>query len=417
MQKNDNHSGLSMSADTLSASLRHKLALFAVAAAFVVIGLGAFTRLVDAGLGCPDWPTCYGHILWPHDEVSTEKANAVFNETPVEHDKTWPEQVHRLFASLLGLVSLVIFALGIRASQDKKLNRTLIALVTVLLVSLVTRIVLAAKWDVGADPMHDFFDLTIAGIVLVIFAIMAVLGLKRGQSLSAVKLSAFIVGFVILQGLFGMWTVTLKVWPQVVTLHLLGGFTVVSLFWLLALRLRNNPWRYDAETLQGVKRLQAVAALGLLVVFLQIALGGWTTSNYAAVACPDFPTCQHQMWPDMDFKRGFDISQGIGPNYLGGQMENEARIAIHMSHRIGAIITTVFLVFLFLRLSAIKQAQTTVMGFTLLGVLFLQVGLGLANIIFHFPLSVAVLHNAGGAILLLTMVTLNYRIATAKLTP
>jgi cytochrome c oxidase assembly protein subunit 15 len=392
-----------------------KLALLAVAMAFVVIALGAFTRLVDAGLGCPDWPTCYGHVLWPKTEGQIEAANQVFDETPVEMDKTWPEQVHRIFASNLGLVSLILFGLAVRNNGGVSNNKLMLVCVTGFIAALIIKIALKATWDYGALAMHDIYDILVGLSVLAIFAVIAFAGVKQGPSQSAVKLSAFIVGFVVLQGLFGMWTVTLKVWPQVVTLHLLGGFTVAALFFLLALRLQAKPWQVTGEQLARINRLKPIAMAGLLIVFIQIALGGWTTSNYAAVACPDLPTCQHQMWPEMNFKKGFNIFQEIGPNYLGGQMENAARVAIHMSHRIGAIITTVFILFLFVKILALESPQATRLGFVLVAVLLTQIALGLGNIIFHFPLSVAVLHNGVGALLLLTLVALNQRIKTAIL--
>ena len=404
---------------TVKYSLIHKLALFAVFAAFVVIALGAFTRLADAGLGCPDWPTCYGHVLWPGDAEQTAAANQIFNETPVEHDKTWPEQVHRLFASSLGLISLLIFGLALschrKESQNDKNSKQrgiLIAVVLSFLIVLMVKIALTATWTYGATAMHDQYDIIVGLVVLALFAVIAGLGLKYGSSHSAIKHSAFLVGFVVLQGLFGMWTVTLKVWPQVVTLHLLGGFTVVSLFWLLALRLRGG-WRLINSDLVNVKSLKNFAIAGLVIVFIQIALGGWTTSNYAALACPDLPTCQNQLWPKMNFSQGFNVFQEIGPSYLGGMMENSARVAIHMSHRIGAMMTTVYLIFLFFKLIRVKHAVTTRMAYIVLGVLLTQVALGLGNIVFHFPLGVAILHNGVGAILLLVMVTLNQRIITA----
>ncbi len=386
------------------------LAFCSVLAAFIVIGMGAFTRLADAGLGCPDWPTCYGHILWPIDNEEITVANQAYDETPVENDKTWPEQVHRLFAATLGLISLLIFAIAIKNGKDKTLNKQLVSLVSILLIALVIRITSAAQWDVGASVMTDFFDVIIGCLCLLVFASIAFLAKRRGASGTPIILPAFIVAFVIMQGLFGMWTVTLKVWPQVVTTHLLGGFTVVSLLWLLTLRLQARHWQFDQSVIEKVTGLKKLTYIATVIVFLQIALGGWTTSNYAAVACPDLPTCQNQWWPEMDFAKGFDITQAIGPNYLGGQMDNAARMAIHMSHRIGAVITTLALVLLAFKLFMIRQRTTTSMAIIILFVLAIQVILGLSNIIYQFPINVAVAHNAVGAVLLLVMVTLNYRL-------
>ena len=390
-----------------------KIAFFAVIVAFVVIALGAFTRLADAGLGCPDWPTCYGHILWPETAEQINSANSVFTETPVETNKTWPEQVHRLFASSLGFISLLLFGLAVKNNPDRRQNVLMTGVVVMLLTALVSKIALKMTWTYGAEAMHDIYDVVVGFTVLGLFLVIAASAKQHGTTVSALKLSTFLVAFVILQGLFGMWTVTLKVWPQVVTLHLLGGFSVVSTIWILAQRLQGLSWQLPTDSLQQVKALKPLAIAGLVIVFVQIALGGWTASNYAAVACPDLPTCQARWWPTMDFLRGFDIFQEIGPSYLGGQMANEARMAIHMAHRIGAIITTVYLVFLFLKLLAVPVFQVQRLAVVLVAVLLAQVALGLSNIIFHFPLAIAVLHNAVGAVLLLVLVTINHRVITA----
>jgi heme a synthase len=324
-----------------------RLALAAVLLAVVVIVLGAFTRLVDAGLGCPDWPGCYGHVLWPTEAEEISRANAAFPDAPVEADKTWPEMVHRYFATTLGVFGIALVVVAFR-------NR------------------------------------------------------GSGQPL---KLPVFLLGFIILQGMFGMWTVTLKLWPQVVTAHLLGGFTTLSLLWLLVLRLNNRHWQLPADL---IARFKALALLGLAIVVVQIALGGWTTSNYAAVACPDLPTCQAQWWPKMDIGSGFNMFQEVGPNYLGGQLDNDARVAIHMSHRIGAVLTLFVVGLLALRLLRSGQPQLANAGRVIGAVLLLQFGLGLSNIFFNFPLLVAVSHNAVGAFLLLAVLTLNYYLLTAE---
>ena len=326
-----------------------RLALFGVALAICVIVLGAFTRLVDAGLGCPDWPGCYGHILWPTEAEEIAAANQAYPSAPVEADKTWPEMVHRYFATGLGIISIGLVALA---------------------------------WRKRA-PGQPF------------------------------KLPLFLLAFIILQGMFGMWTVTLKLWPQVVTAHLLGGFTTLSLLWLMTLRLDNQPWRLSGPQHRYVQKIKPYALLGLLVVVGQIALGGWTTSNYAAVACPDLPTCQAQWLPAMDFASGFDLFQSIGPNYLGGVMTNESRVAIHFSHRVGAIITLLYVGWLSVRLLASPVSGLWPLGKVTGLVLLVQFCLGLGNILFKFPLLVTVSHNAVGALLLLCLVTLNYRLITA----
>lgn len=328
----------------------YRLAFFGTCFALCVIVLGAFTRLVDAGLGCPDWPGCYGHVLWPTEAEEILAANQAFPDAPVETDKTWPEMVHRYLATTLGLISIALVALAWR---------------------------------------------------------------HRGSG-QPLKLPLFLLGFVILQGLFGMWTVTLKLWPQVVTAHLLGGFTTLSLLWLLTLRLKHHHWQLDAGASSAVQRLKPLALASLLVVVAQVTLGGWTTSNYAAVACPDLPTCQAQWLPAMDFASGFNIFQGIGPNYLGGVMNNEARVAIHMSHRIGAVVTLLLVGWLSLRLLAAPLAELRSLGKLIAAVLVLQFCLGLGNILFQFPVLVTVSHNAVGALLLLSLVTLAYYLHTAR---
>ena len=317
----------------------YRLALFATLLTVVVVLLGAYTRLTHAGLGCPDWPGCYGFLGVPMSEHKQAIAEARFPEAPVEVAKGWYEMIHRYFAGALGLVILVIAAQAVRRR---------------------------------ADPTQPL------------------------------KLPLAILALVILQGAFGMWTVTLQLWPQVVTAHLLGGFATLSLLTLLTLRLSG---RFAPLQLPG--RLRTLAAACLLLVIGQITLGGWVSSNYAAVACVDLPTCHGEWWPTMDFGKGFHLTQHIGPNYLGGQLDSDARTAIHMSHRIGALLVTLALLVLAWRLHAVRMSRLS--GLLLLA-LTLQVGLGISNVIFHLPLLVAVAHNAGGAALLLVMVLINYRL-------
>ena len=343
-----------MSIDNSSPKSGFKLAAVATIFTFLVIILGAFTRLVDAGLGCPDWPACYGHILWPMTEQEVAVANAAFPDTPVEHDKTWPEQVHRLLATSLGIFCIAIFILAFKNRNREHLS-------------------------------------------------------------SPFKLPMLILGMVILQGMFGRWTVTLNLWPQVVTAHLMGGFITASLLWLLTLRLANRQWHVDHRSFQSLKKIKPFLIISMLFVVIQIFLGGWTSSNYAALACPDFPMCQGQWAPDMNFYKGFNFTQQIGPNYLGGLMESDARTAIHYTHRIGAIIVTLLVGYLIYRLLIINLKFVKFWAFCLLFVLILQLSLGISNIIWSLPLEVAVAHNAIGALLLLTFVGLCHRIYTVKL--
>ena len=315
-----------------------KLVLAGMALGLVVVILGAFTRLVDAGLGCPDWPGCYGHLLWPNTEAEIAAADAAFPDAPVDSDKTWPEMVHRIVA---GGLMLFVLALVIIASRNSE-----------------------------GEPVRN--------------------------------LSRVLLGLIILQAAFGMWTVTLKLWPQVVTAHLLGGFATLSMLWAIYLRLGGLPaLRLGAQARASLKPLRLTV---LAIVIMQIALGGWVTSNYAALACHDFPTCFGSYWPEMDVASGFNIFQSVGPNYLGGLLESDARIAIHWAHRLGAIAVTVGVIWLSVRLLASNALLSSV----LLVLLTIQVTLGILNVVWTLPLAIATLHNAFGALLLLGLVTVNF---------
>lgn len=328
-----------------------RAALAATLFAVVVVMLGAWTRLVDAGLGCPDWPGCYGFIGVPQSEASIAIAEARFPDAPVDVSKGWPEMIHRYAAGILGLI---VFGL-------------------------------------------------------------AVYGLRYRKAGLPVRLPIFLAFFILLQGAFGMWTVTLKLWPQVVALHLLGGFTTLSLLALLTLRLRGRKPDIDPSRSNSLARLRPWLYGGLMLVILQIALGAWTAANYAAVACTDLPTCQGQWWPEMDFEHGFDLTQSVGPNYLGGQLTAEGRVAIQVTHRIGALVVLVYFAGL---LSALwRRTKNTplqaAVGLVAV-VLCAQILLGLANVVFHIPLSVAVAHNAMGAGLLISVVNLMWRLQVCR---
>lgn len=315
----------------------YRLALFATALTVLVVVLGAYTRLTHAGLGCPDWPGCYGFLAVPMSEHKQELAASRFPEAPLEVHKGWNEMVHRYFAGFLGLVILGLAAQALR---------------------------------------------------------------RRREPGQPVKLPLLILAVVIVQAAFGMWTVTLQLWPQVVTGHLLLGFTTLTLLFLLTLRLSGRDMARPVTL--GLRRL---AALALVLVVGQIALGGWVSSNYAAVACTDLPTCHGEWWPEMDFANGFHVTQHIGPNYLGGQLYSEARTAIHMTHRLGAVLVSLVLLLLAFRLW--RHALPKLAGLLVLA-LALQVSLGISNVLLHLPLAVAVAHNGGGAFLLLVTVLILY---------
>lgn len=308
---------------------------FAVFLALIVIVLGAYTRLSDAGLGCPDWPGCYGQLSVPDKVTGSEF------ERPLESGKAWKEMIHRYVAGTLGLLILAILFLVIK-------------------------------------------------------------GLPKIRQ--SVALPILLLATVTFQALLGMWTVTLLLSPIIVTAHLIGGMTTLALLWLLFI----NQKTWTSRTLVISSGLKLSALLGLLLVIIQIFLGGWTSSNYAAVACGvDFPTCASQWWPKMDFVNGFDMSHKPGVNYEFGVLDSPARMAIQVIHRIGALVVFVYL--LGLALSLFKYQHKELASFLLL-ILFLQVSLGILNVIFALPLAIAVLHNLVAALLLLTMITINHRV-------
>lgn len=384
--------------------------------AVVVVVLGAYTRLVHAGLGCPDWPTCYGHLWVPNSADEIHAANQSFIETPVETDKTWPEQIHRIFASHLGLVILIIFALSF--AKAKK-NLTAINLAASDWWSMVVILLMLIAGTVARVIVGDRLDLYLLGLVTLYFInLLRLVRKAKMQPISSnsppLKLIAFMAGFVVLQGLFGMWTVTLKLWPQVVTSHLLGGFATLAVIWLLIQRIGNHQWLVPQAAASAIKKLNLLAVVALVMVLVQIALGGWTTSNYAALACADFPLCHNSLWPAADFAQGFNFLQHVGPNYLGGLLDNHARTAIHLGHRIGALLTTLVVLYLSWRLWQINIRQTRVLAVISVLILAVQLSLGISNIEFGLPLAVAVAHNGVGALLLLTIITVNHRIRTAK---
>jgi len=340
----------------------NRLALIATLFASVVVLLGAWTRLVDAGLGCPDWPGCYGFFSVPSTPEEIATAEMRFPDAPVEVEKGWPEMIHRYFASSLGLLIIGITVLSFRVRKQQKISAV-------------------DNVKVQSPP---------------------------------IKHSVGLLALVICQGLFGMWTVTLKLWPQIVTTHLIGGFTTLSLLLLLYLRTRTDasPMRPKQERPPWLNKIAKLGTIALALVAVQIFLGAWTASNYAALACgSDFPTCQSSMWPEMDFSGGFDFFQAVGPNYLGGLFDNESRTAIHMTHRIGAIVVTAFIIYLLWVIKSAKQSlsvkQKNAAKFMLL-CLVAQVILGISNVIWLIPLSIAVAHNGMGAVLLLSLVNLNY---------
>lgn len=327
-------------------SLFSRVALFAVCLTFFIVVLGAFVRLSDAGLGCPDWPGCYGHLGVPDEHHEVHAANTAYPERPVEAHKAWKEMIHRYFASSLGFL-LIILA--------------------------------AAAWII-----------------------------RKKNPKQQVLLPTLIVPLVMLQGAFGMWTVTLKVHPVFVTLHLIFGMTTLSLTWLMWLNqrypLHKRPEQWQRSSLHGI------VTLALLVVPLQIALGGWVSTNYAAVQCTDFPTCQGQLIPDTNFAEAFNVLLPIGPDYEGGHLDNIGRVTVHFAHRLGALLT--FMVISLLCFTARKHPQAIIRqsAWILFAALLLQITLGISNVVFGLPIAIAVAHNSGAALLLLALLKLHHHL-------
>ena len=318
--------------------LFRRLALAAACLAAVVIVLGAWVRLTNAGLGCPDWPGCYGH-LHPNQAVAeAAQINAGNPNRGFDYAKAMHEMIHRYF---VGGLALLIIA-----------------------------VVLAAFWN-RKDAQQPRLAV---GLLFVLFCLQAALG---------------------------AFTVTLLLKPLIVTAHLLGGLTTLGLL----LWLSRQPERRALSA--GEARLRPFAFAALVVLTLQITLGGWTSTNYASVACPDFPTCQRSFWPSMDFRDAFVLWRGLGIDYEGGVLSAPARVAIHFTHRLGAMIAGCVLIGV--GLTAWLNGATRrvrVAGMAIMGAVLLQISLGISTVLWGVPLGIATAHNAGAVLLVASMVTL-----------
>ena len=312
---------------------------------FDLVMFGAFTRLTDSGLGCPDWPGCYGNAspIGAREEISA--AQDAMPTGPVTHGKAWVEMIHRYLASAVGVL---IIAINVGVWRQKR------------------------QWQregrTGDEPLHPGW--AVATLV-----------------------------WVCLQGVFGAWTVTMKLFPAIVTLHLIGGLVLLALLCAQAVR--------QVRTVQGVQPVQLpvnlrwamVAALAL--VWIQVALGGWVSTNYAVLACTTFPTCQGSWWPAMDFAQGFEIWRPLGLLKDGSPIGFAALTAIHYVHRLFAYLVLVVLVVLGLRMLRAGDSTHPVaaQGRWLLALAALQLVTGLSNVILDWPLAAAVLHTGGAAAL------------------
>ena len=330
-----------------------RLALAGVLLCFVVVVLGAYVRLNAAGLGCPDWPGCYGHVT-PLGAENNAAAQAAFPNRPLDTGKAWKEMVHRYAAGTLVIIVVMITALAI--------------------------------------------------------------SYRRQKLLSPVYASALLATIVV-QAVLGMLTVTWQLKPLIVTLHLIFGMTTLGLLWWLWLALPGKSWGGRAVSAGGgfgggsqvatLRVAYRIALLGLVALAVQIALGGWTSSNYAAVACPDFPTCQGAWWPHTDYGNAFILWRGLGINYEGGILDNPARVAIHLTHRLGAMVATLALAaaagFVVFRRNI---PHATAAAYAVLAALALQLTIGISMVLKTFPLRLTTAHTAGAALLLLAALTL-----------
>jgi cytochrome c oxidase assembly protein subunit 15 len=310
---------------------------FGAVLALIVIVVGAWVRLTDAGLGCPDWPGCYGE-LHPAQVEDIAGINAAMPHKPFDYQKALNEMVHRYIATGLGVIVIGLAVFSWRNRRAPGQPRVL-------------------PW--------------------------------------------VLLAIILLQGAFGALTVLWKVKPIIVTIHLFGGLTTLSLLWWLAL----TPERREAKAAERQVRRWWVAGFAALLV--QIFLGGWTSTNYAAVSCPDFPTCQGSYWPEKDYTDAFVLWRGLGVDYEGGVLPLAARTAIHYTHRVGAVVVALLLGWL--AVVAWRRAQSAQLRFAALGVvaaLVLQWLIGANLILKGFPLWLGTAHNAGAALLLLSMVAL-----------
>lgn len=364
----------------------HRLAWVAVIVAFGVIFLGGFTRLNNAGLSCPDWPTCYGKITWPTSEADIAHANATF-ERAVEVNKAVWEQVHRIFAASLGLL---VFTLALLATRRRPQGLATVAAGTLLVVAAIFAYI---KVD------HSLaLGLAAAGQAVWLS------GLVRWTD-GVTRLSMGLLMLVTFQALLGMWTVIWLVKPVIVMSHLLGGLTTFSLLTVLAWWTTPNAMRLHVDA----PALRRWLWVGLVLLAIQIALGGWVAANYAALACGlDFPTCKGEWWPATDFAEGFVLWRGIGVDYEGGVLDAAARAAIQLTHRIGALVVAGYFVLLGFRLAFTPGFRGS--GVLLLVLLVAQVALGIANVVMGLPLYVATAHLLVAVLMLFTVVTLLARL-------
>jgi cytochrome c oxidase assembly protein subunit 15 len=365
----------------------HRLAWVAVLLAFGIVVFGAFVRLSNAGLSCPDWPTCYGRATWPTQAHDIAAANAVF-ERAVEPHKAWREQVHRMLAGTLGLL---ILTLAILAARRRPQGIASIAAGAAL-------VAVSIPLYIGAHYVASASLVAAGLLVLLVCAI-------RWDNSDGARLTTSVLMVVVLQAMLGMWTVTWLLKPLVVTGHLLGGLTTFALLTWLA--FISTP---DRELVNAfAPKLRRLLWIGLALLVLQIFLGGWTSSNYAALACgAEFPRCLGSWWPAHDFREAFVLWRGIGVDYEGGVLDGDARVAIQLAHRAVAVLLFGHLLMVGLRM--FRTPGLKFWGLVLMLLVSAQVALGIGNVKMGLPLWNAVMHTAGAALLLFVIVALLARL-------
>jgi heme a synthase len=364
----------------------HRIAWLAVALTLCVIVFGSFVRLSNAGLSCPDWPTCYGRATWPKTTAEVNHPTAL-DVRPLEVHKAWREQVHRHAAAALGVLVLI---LSLLAPRRRRFG--------------MTQILIASCFVAAGIPLYMQGHWEWAVLSAAIGEAILLVAALRWDNSDLARAATFTLMLIVFQALLGKWTVTWLLKPVVVMGHLLGGMTTLGLLTWMAWRATNLPVRI-ADT----DRMRAMLIAAVVLLGIQIALGGWVSANYAALACGnDFPKCVGQWWPPHNFDEGFVLWRGIGVDYEGGVLDGASRIAIQLVHRVMAIIVFVYLIWLSVKL--IRTPGLLFAGAALAILTVAQVALGIGNVVLGLPLWVAVLHNAGAAFLLFTLVSLLARL-------
>ncbi|MFZ3141598.1 COX15/CtaA family protein [Polaromonas sp.] len=333
-----------------NAPVAHRLRVLTLVTLFLTFDLvifGAFTRLTDSGLGCPDWPGCYGSASPVGAQLHIEAAQSAMPTGPVTHSKAWIEMIHRYLATGVGVLILTLALVTFMARREQRRG---------------------AK---NSSPEH----------ILSPWWPIATLA------------------WVCLQGAFGALTVTMKLFPAIVTLHLLGGLVLLALLRAQSVRYAQVQEQSTPAILSTSTRRFLLAAFALL--WLQIALGGWVSTNYAVLACTGFPACQGSFWPVMDFSQGFTLWRELGAGHDGGYISFQALTAIHYVHRMAAYAVFVALMLLSFSLysvPALRQQARWLAALTLL-----QVATGLSNVVLGWPLLAAVAHTGGAAALVVVL--------------